>query len=97
MEANGCIQQLDLAEIFTMSMLKVKNDVKMVNLFTQALSTCLPWPSQPVYPGLVYLFAQAWIFSRYGDTLENIDFAWISSFKGVPGLGTITVRSALKS
>ena len=28
MEANGCVQRLDLAEIFTMSMLKVKNDVK---------------------------------------------------------------------
>ena len=37
---------------------KVKNDVKMVNLFTQARSTCLPWPSLPVYPGLVYLFTQ---------------------------------------
>ena len=43
-----------------MSMLKVKNDVKMANLFTQARSTCLPRPGQPVYPGLVYLFTQAW-------------------------------------
>ena len=31
--------------------LKVKNDVKMANLFTQARSTCLPRPGQPVYPG----------------------------------------------
>ena len=28
MEANGCVQRLDLAEIFTTSMLKVKIDVK---------------------------------------------------------------------
>ena len=60
MEGNGCVQRLDLAEIFTTSMLKLKNDVKMVNLFTQARSTCLPWPSLPDYIGLVYLFAQAW-------------------------------------
>ena len=60
MEANGCVQQLDLAEIFTMSVLKLKNDVTMANLFTQARSTCLPWPTLPVYPGLVYLFTQAW-------------------------------------
>ena len=43
-----------------MSMLKLKNAVKMVNLFTQARSTCLPWPSLPVYPGLVNLCTQAW-------------------------------------
>ena len=60
MEANGCVQQLDLAEIFTTNMLKLKNDVKMANLSTQARSTCLPWPSLPVYPGLVNLFTQAW-------------------------------------
>ena len=28
MEANGCVQQLDLAEISTMSTFKLKNDVK---------------------------------------------------------------------
>ena len=28
MEANGCVQQLDLAEISVMSMLKLKKDVK---------------------------------------------------------------------
>ena len=43
-----------------MSVLKLKNDVKMVNLFTQARSTCLPWPSLRVYLGLVNLFTQAW-------------------------------------
>ena len=60
MEATECVQQLDLAEIFVMSMLKLKNDVKMVNLFTEARSTCLPWPSLLVYPGLANLFTQAW-------------------------------------
>ena len=60
MEAHGCVQRLDLAEIFIMSVLKLKNDVKMANLSTQARSTCLPWPSLPVYPGLVYLCTQAW-------------------------------------
>ena len=81
-----------------MSMLKVKNDVKLVNLFIQARSTCLPRPSLPVYPGPVNLFTQAWIFFEiWKNTLENIDFPWISPFKGSPGLGTITIRSALKS
>ena len=28
MEANECVQQLDLAEVFTTSMLKLKKDVK---------------------------------------------------------------------
>ena len=28
MEANGCVQRLDLAEIFTMSMFKFEKDVK---------------------------------------------------------------------
>ena len=60
MGANGCVQRLDLAEIFTTSMSKVKNDVKMAKLFTQAWFTCLPRPGQPVYPGLVHLFTQAW-------------------------------------
>ena len=60
MEGNGCVQQLDLAEMFIMSVSKLKNDVKIVNLFTQAQSTCLPWPSLPVYIGLVYLFTHAW-------------------------------------
>ena len=60
MGANGCVQWVDLAEIFTMSVLKLKNDIKMANLFTQARSTCLPWPSLPAYPGLVNLFTQAW-------------------------------------
>ena len=31
MEANGCVQRLDLAEIFTMSMSKLKNDVKFAS------------------------------------------------------------------
>ena len=31
MEANGCVQWLDLAEIFTMSMSKVKIDVKLAS------------------------------------------------------------------
>ena len=112
MEVNERVQQLDLAEIFIMSVLKLKNDVEMANLFVQARSTCylglvylctqawptcLPRPGLPVYPGLVYLFTQAWIFSRYGNTLQNIHFAWISSFMGSPELGTITMRSALKS
>ena len=60
MEGNGCVQRLDLAEIFTMNMLKFKKDIKMANLFTQARSTCLPWPSLPVYQGLANLFIQAW-------------------------------------
>ena len=60
MEANGCVQQLDLAEMFIMSVLKLTNYFKMANLFTQARSTCLPWPSLPVYPGLAKLFTQAW-------------------------------------
>ena len=60
MEANGCVQRLDLAEIFTMSVLELKNDIKMANLLTQARSTCLPWPSLPVYPGLVNLLTLAW-------------------------------------
>ena len=59
MGANECAQRLDLAEIFTTSMLKLKIDVKMVNLFTQTRSTCLPWPGLPVYPSLIYLFTQA--------------------------------------
>ena len=29
-------------------------------MFTQASSTCLPRHGLPVYPGLVYLFTQAW-------------------------------------
>ena len=93
MEANGCVQRLDLVEMFIMGVSKLKNDVKMVNLFNQARSTCLPWPSLLVYPGLANLFTQAWstclprpgIFSRFRDTLENIDFVWISSFIGSPG------------
>ena len=32
-----------------------------------------------------------------GDPVETIDFTPISSFKGSPGLGTITSRSALTS
>ena len=71
MEANGCVQQLDLAEISIMSMLKLKNDVKiakpdlpvypgLVYLFTQAWSTRLHRPRPPVHPGLVYLITQAW-------------------------------------
>ena len=60
MEANGCVQRLDLVEIFTMNMLKFKNDIKMVNLFTQAQSTCLPRPGLPVYIGLDHLFTQTW-------------------------------------
>ena len=32
-----------------------------------------------------------------GDPMETIHFTPISSFKGFPGLGTITIRSALKS
>ena len=32
----------------------------LVNLFTQAWSTCLPRPGLRVYPGLVNLFTQAW-------------------------------------
>ena len=76
MGANGCVQQLDLADIFTMSISKVKNDVKMVNLFTQARSTCLPWPSQPVYqawstcvprPGLPVYLGLLHLFTRPGQ------------------------------
>ena len=72
----------------------------LVNLLTQASSTRLSRPGLPVYPGLIYLFTQA--RSKRGgradgDMLENIDFVWISSFMGSPGLGTITMRSALKS
>ena len=74
-----------------------------VYLFTQAWSTCLPWPGQLVYPGLVNLFTQAWsttepcIFLQYGNILENMHFASISSSTGSPGLETITMRTALKS
>ena len=32
-----------------------------------------------------------------GDAMETIHFTPISSFKAFPGLGTITIRSALKS
>ena len=44
MEGNGCIQRLDLAEISMMSMLKLKNYVKIAKLFAQTRSTCLPRP-----------------------------------------------------
>ena len=60
MEGNGCVQRLDLAEISVMSMLKLQNDLKIPELFTQTRYTCLPRPSLLVFPGLVYLFTQAW-------------------------------------
>ena len=77
MDGNGCVQRLDLAEIFTTSVLKLKNDFKMVYLYTQARSTWLPWPSLPVYPGLVYLCTQAWstCLPRPGQPLyPGLDF-----------------------
>ena len=79
MEGNGCVQRLDLAEIFTMNMLKLNNDVKMANLFAQARSTCVPWPSLPVYPGLANLFTQAWstCLPRPGlPVYPGLDFFW---------------------
>ena len=95
MGANGCVQRLDLAEMFIVSMLKLKDYVKMANLFTQARSTCLPWPSLPVYPGLANLFTEAWstclprpgFFSRYGNTLENINFSWFRHLRDSQGSG----------
>ena len=69
--------------------------ISLVYLFTHAWFTCLHNPSLPVYPGLVYVFTQAWstclprpgIFSRYGDTLENMHCSLISSFKGSQASG----------
>ena len=65
-----------------------------VYLFAQASSTCLPRPGLPAFN----THASSKRDGRTGgDILENIDFVWISSFMGSPGLGTITIRSALKS
>ena len=38
MEANGCVQRLDLAEISVMSMLKLKNDVKSASRLRMCIS-----------------------------------------------------------
>ena len=84
MEGNGCVQRLDLAEIFTMSVFKLKNDVKIANLFIQAWSTCLPRPGLPVYPGLVYLFTQAWIFFKIWRHPRKHSFCMDFVIYGVP-------------
>ena len=108
MEENGCVQQLDLAEISTMSMLKLKNDVKSasrlrmyvsaqeMNIFKMRragpLSTWAPGPARRILKMFISKKTK-----EGGDPMEAIHFTPISSFMGSPGLGTITIRSALKS
>ena len=70
----------------------------LVYLFAQASSTSLPRPGLPAFNTHASSKRGARAGGRTGgDIFENMDVVWISSFMGSPGLGTITIRSALKS
>ena len=56
----------------------------MANLFTQARSTCLSWPGQPVYPGPVNLFTQAWMFFEIWKHTRKHSFYTDFVIYGVP-------------
>ena len=59
MEGNECVQQLDLAEVFIMSMLKLKNDAKSgwrlpnvrISLRNEHFQDAAPGPLKYVGPG----------------------------------------------
>ena len=60
MEANGCVQRLDLVEIFTMSMLKLKNDIKSASRLpsiVRLVSGARAEQDDPLMP-VLYVFGQ---------------------------------------